>query len=295
MISNFYLGELRDARESGNEVLALYDSQQASRWMQVSAHDLKTLVGVWACQWTWMLGYPDQAVRLSDEKDDHARRLGDAFNLSFALTLGAYAFDYRCEPDRMLERIREVERVEREHSVPFMNQVMVPQVVGLAQLRSGQLAESIVSLRRGLENWNARGGRSRVPYLKSALAEALALQGNLDQALTLIDECLEQIGRQGWQERSHMAEVLRLKGWILRQQGCVEEAETALRAAIDWARQQQAKSWELRASTTLAELLVDRGQRDAAREGLAPIYGWFTEGFDTHDLVAARRLLDSLG
>ena len=59
----------------------------------------KTLVGVWSCQWTWMLGYPDQAVHLSDEKDAHARRQGDAFNLGFALTLGAYAFDYRCEPE----------------------------------------------------------------------------------------------------------------------------------------------------------------------------------------------------
>ena len=132
------------------------------------------------------------------------------------------------------------------------------------------------------------GGHSRVPYLKSALAEALALQGDLDAALDLIDECLEQIERPGWQERSHLAEVLRLKGWMLMRQGRGEEAETQLRASIDWARQQQAKSWELRSSTTLAELLVERGQRDAARELLAPIYDWFTEGFDTHDLEAAR-------
>jgi len=241
-----------------------------------------------------MLGYPDEAVRLSDEKDDHARQQGDAFNLGFALTLGAYAFDYRCEPDRMLERIREVERLEREHNVPFMNQVMVPQVVGLAQLRNRQLPEALASLRRGLENWHARGGRSRVPYLKSAVAEALALQGDLDLALEMIDQCLEQIERPGWRERSHLAEVLRLKGWMLMLRGRGEAAEAPLRAAIDWARQQQAKSWELRASTTLAELLVERGQRDAARELLTSIYNWFTEGFDTHDLVVARRLLEAL-
>ena len=96
-------------------------------------------------------------------------------------------------------------------------------------------------------------------------------------------------------QRSHLAEVLRLKGWILMRRGRGDEAETPLREAIDWARQQQAKSWELRASTTLAELLVERGHRNAARAQLAPIYNWFTEGFDTHDLKAARRLLDSLG
>ncbi len=130
MISSFYLGQLLDASKHGDAVLALYDPQQARRWMQVTAHDLRTLVGVWECQWTWMLGYPDQAVVLSDEKDAYARQLGDAFNLGFALTLGAYTFDYRCEPARLLDRVGEVERLERERSVPFMDQVMVPQARG---------------------------------------------------------------------------------------------------------------------------------------------------------------------
>jgi predicted ATPase len=122
----------------------------------------------------------------------------------------------------------------------------------------------------------------------------MALEGDLEAALRLIDECLEQINRPGWQERLHFAEVLRLKAWILMRQGRDEEAESPLRASIEWAREQQAKSWELRSSTTLAQLLLERSQRDAAREVLAPIYNWFTEGFDTHDLRAARTLLDSL-
>ena len=172
MISHFYLGQLLEAREQGNRVLTLYDPQQAGRWMQVTAHDLRTLVGVWSCQWTWMLGYPDQAVQLSDEKDAHARRMGDAFNLGFALTLGAYAFDYRNEPERLLERIDEVNALEREHNVPFMNQVWChAQVEGLARLRNGQIAEAIASWVE-VSRTGRRGGHSRVPYLKSALAEA---------------------------------------------------------------------------------------------------------------------------
>jgi hypothetical protein len=294
MISHFYLGQLLEARAHGDQVLALYDPAQAERWMQVTAHDLKTLVGVWSCQWTWMLGYPDEAVRLSDEKDAHARGMGDQFNLGFALTLGAYAFAYRCEPDRLFERIRELNALEREHSVPFMDQVMVPQLEGLAHLRNGQPAEAAAALARGLENWNARGGHSRVPYLKAVLAEARALQGDLDAALGLIEECLQQIDRPAWQERSHYAEVLRLKGWMLMRRGCRDDAEPPLRAAIDWARRQQAKSWELRAATTLAELLVLRGSRIDARDLLAPVYGWFTEGFETHDLRVARELLRTL-
>ena len=294
MISNFCHGRLGVAQTHGNKILELYDPLHASRWMQVTAHDFKTLVGIWSCQWTWMLGYPDQAARLTDERNAHARRLGHAFNLGFALTLGAYVFDYRREPARLLEHVREADRLERERSVPFVNQVMVPQVEGLARLRSGQLPEAIFALRRGLENWNSHGGHTRVPYLKSALAEALALQGDLDAALQMINECLEQIERPGWREGSHLAEVLRLKAWILMRQGCGEEAETVLHASIDWARQQQAKSWELRSSTTLAQLFIEQRRRDAARDLLTPIYNWFTEGFDTHDLKVARTLLQSL-
>lgn len=117
---------------------------------------------------------------------------------------------------------------------------------------------------------------------------------DLEAGLHSIDECLEQIERPGWQERVWLAEVLRLKGWMLMRSGRGEEAEVPLRASIDWARQQQARSWELRSSTTLAELLVEREHRDAARELLAPIYGWFTEGFETKDLKDAKALLDEL-
>src|SRR5262249_42951363 len=137
----------------------------------------------------------------------------------------------------------------------FLSTVQIPLAEGLARLRSGRLSEAIASLRQGIEDWNARGGHIRIPYVKSALAEALALQGNLDEALVLIEECLEQAARPGWRERSHLAEVLRLKGWMLMRKGLCEAAEASLRAAIDWAREQHAKSWELRGATTLGELL----------------------------------------
>jgi tetratricopeptide (TPR) repeat protein len=294
MISHSYLGQLLAARKHGNRSVAEYDLQHADRVMQLAGHDTRTVFLTWSAHWTWMLGYPDQAVRISDEKDAYARRLGHAFNLGYALTVGAYAFDYRCEPERLIERAREADLLAREQGLPALYETMVPQVEGLARLRSGQLSESIFLLRQGIENWHRLGGHSRVPYLKSALAEALALQGDLDAGLQLVGESLEQIERPGWQERFHLAEVLRLKGWMLMRRGRVEEAETSLRASIDWARQQQAKSWELRSSTTLAQLLLERGHRDAAREVLEPIYNWFTEGFDTHDLKAARSLVESL-
>ena len=292
--AHFSLGQLLEAREQCNQILALYDTQRAGRWMQLAGHDARTLVGVYSSHSAWMLGYPDQAARVSEETEAHARRLGHAFNLGWTLTYGAYTFDFRREPQRLLERASEADRLAREQSVPYLYQVMVPEVEGLGRLRSGQLSESISLLRRAIENWNRLGGHLRIPYVKSALAEALALQGDLNVALRLIGECIEQIERPRWQERLHLAEVLRLKGWMLMRQGKGEEAELQLRASIDWACEQRAKSWELRSSTTLAELLATRGQRNAARDLLTPIYNWFTEGFDTKDLKDAKALLGKL-
>ena len=91
-----------------------------------------------------------------------------------------------------------------------------------------------------------------------------------------------------------IAETLRLKDWMLMLQGNSDAAETELRASIEWAREQHAKSWELRSSVTLAGLLERRGERDAAHGLLAPIYNWFTEGFDTRDLREAKALLEEL-
>jgi tetratricopeptide (TPR) repeat protein len=293
--SHFYLGELKQAVEEGDRVLALYDPREAGRWMELTGNDSRTAVGIFASQSLWMLGYPDQAAQVSDQKDADARRLGHPFDIGWALTWGAYVFDYRREPDRLLARVAEADRITREQSIlPVFSSALVPMVEGLALLRKGQLREAISSLRAGIDGWKSTGGSLNLPYLKSALAEALALEGDLDAGLRLLDDSLEQIERPGWHERVWLAETLRLKGWVLMRQGRRVEAEAELRASIEWARRQRSRSWELRSSTTLAELLIEGGRRDAARELLTPIYGWFTEGFETHDLRAARSLLDDL-
>ena len=292
--SHFYLGELNEALEHREKVLALYDPQRAPRWRELTGNDVRTAVGVFSSQALWMLGYPDKAAQMSDQKDADSRRLGHPFDIGWALTWGTYVFDYRCEPDRLLARVGEAGRVGREQSIPLFDKVLVPSGEGLAMLRKGQLPEAISLLERGIEGWRATGGHLNLPYLKSALAEALLRQGDVETGLRLLDECLDQIERPAWHERVWLAETLRLKGWALMRQGRREEAEKQLRASIEWARKQQARSWELRSSTTLAELLVECGRRDAARQLLKPIYDWFIEGFDTHDLKAARVLLQEM-
>lgn len=136
--------------------------------------------------------------------------------------------------------------------------------------------------------------RVSVPYARALLGEMLARSGNMDGALANIDQALEQIARPGWEERCYYAEILRLKGWVLSLRDNPEAAEQTYLASLDWARHQQAKSWELRTSISLARLWFNAGKRVEALELLRPVYEWFTEGLETRDLTEAKALLDEL-
>ncbi|MCB1127469.1 MAG: tetratricopeptide repeat protein, partial [Verrucomicrobiae bacterium] len=249
---------------------------------------------VYACQLVWIMGYPDQASRMSDKCVAYARSSGQVFNLMWALTFSAYVFAYRREPERLLDRLDEADFLAREQGLAFIYEVSVPQAKGIAELLKGRPREAITLLRQGIDRWTQTGGNVRIPLLKAALAQAVALEGDSQRALELVDECLEQIHRANGQERLWLAEVLRIKGSILIGQGRDDEAETQLKDSIECAREQQAKSWELRSATTLAALLVKKGQHDVARGYLAPIYEWFSEGAETPDLMEARTLLAEL-
>jgi len=123
----------------------------------------------------------------------------------------------------------------------------------------------------------------------------MAQLGNLDGALHLIDKVIAEVERPDREERYYYVETLRIRGWLLALKGDPGGAERAYLASVDWARTQQAKSWELRTATSYARLMYDQGRAGAAYELLAPVYGWFTEGFGTKDLQEAKALLDELG
>jgi predicted ATPase len=173
--------------------------------------------------------------------------------------------------------------------------MLAPNSYGQALILNGKPADGIAPLRAGIAAWEATGGKIRSPVLKAFLAEAMALTGDLDNALQVIDEIIALVERPGWGERLYYAEILRLKGWMLSLKGDLEGAERDFLASLDWARRQQAKMWELRTSTSLARLWQSQGKRQDAYELLAPVYGWFTEGFDTKDLLQAKALLTELG
>jgi ATP/maltotriose-dependent transcriptional regulator MalT len=226
-----------------------------------------------------MLGYPERAVRLCDAAHEEARRRRHPFNLGWALTVGARVFDYLREPDELLKRVTEADRVGCENNMPFVTQCLVPVYSGIGLIRRGQVAEGTALLERGISVWEQSGGRVGIPGFKSVLAEGLAQAGDLGRSLVLIDEAIAQIERPGWEERYYYAEALRIRAQLLTLKGDAEGAERFYIASLDWARKQQAKSWELRTATSYARLMRERGREREARELLAPIYGWFTEAW----------------
>jgi predicted ATPase len=153
---------------------------------------------------------------------------------------------------------------------------------------------AVARIRRGLADYGTTGAHLFVPYFLSLLARACLRIGEPHEGLRVIGEALERARTTG--ERLWEAELFRLQGELrlAASPDDVAEARDCFRSAIEIARRQAARSWELRAASSLARLLVAEGQRDEAGRTLAGVYNWFTEGFDTADLREAKALLDVL-
>jgi predicted ATPase len=163
---------------------------------------------------------------------------------------------------------------------------------GWVKVKKGDLAEGIPLLRAGSSAFRATGAKVWMPYHIALLARAIEIAGQIEEALSLLDEALEIVEPTG--ERWFAAELYRHKGQLLLRQGHSDAAEELYRKALSIAAEQEAKLWELRAAASLARLRRDQGRRAEARDLLAPVYSWFTEGFDTPDLKDAKALLDEL-
>jgi predicted ATPase len=163
---------------------------------------------------------------------------------------------------------------------------------GWVKVKEGNVAEGISLLRSGSTAYRATGAELYMPFHIALLAKACEIAGQDEEAVTLLDEALQVVDRT--RERWFAAELYRQKGELLQRQGHVETAEELYRKALAIADEQEAKLWELRAAVSLAGLRRDQGRRAEAHDLLAPVYGWFTEGFDTPDLKEARVLLNKL-
>ena len=158
--------------------------------------------------------------------------------------------------------------------------------------QEGQLTDGIAMVRQGVHLYQSTGAEIELPLIRTALLEPLVTTGQATEALNVVDDTLAVLGRNG--DRWLEAEMLRIKGAALLSIHDAQQAEACLQRAITVARNQGAKLWELRAAVALGRLWRDQGRHGDAHDLLAPVYGWFTDGFETPDLEDAKDLLDEL-
>jgi class 3 adenylate cyclase len=284
-----FAGEPVAAQEHSQAGRRLYDTERHhSHRLLYGGHDPGVCAGKIAAQAHWLLGCPDQALALDSETLALAERIAHPFSLLDALLFTIMLRLDRGEPTLALQQLEAAEALAAEQRLGFNFE---PRFLRGAILSAqGAFEEGSACLREGLAS---RLGAMRFRlYGLVRLADALTLQGDHSAALAVAREGLsteEKTGHRQWE-----AELHRLEGIALSGLNRLEDGQHALEEALRIARRQQTKAYELRAATSLARLCGEQGRRAEARKLLAPVYGWFTEGFDTADLKEAKALLGEL-
>jgi predicted ATPase len=288
-----FLGEVTLARAHLEQGLALYNSQEHRALAFRYGMDL----GVWCLSYgawpLWLLGYPDQALTRNNAAITLAQELSHPHSMAAALCYAAFVHFYRREGQATQERAEAGMAFSTEHG--FAQYLALGMIMrGWALAVQGQGEEGIAQLHQGLATVKAAGSELDRPRFLLMLAEAYGSVGQLEAGLSAVTEALATVHKTG--ERWWEAELHRLQGDLLLALSVEQhiEAETCLHQALDIARRQQAKSLELRAAMSLTRLWQGQGKHAEARQLLAPIYVWFTEGFDTADLREAKGLLEAL-
>jgi predicted ATPase len=297
----FFLGEVASARGHLEQGIALYRPQQDYSHAFLAGQEPGVVTLSHATFALWSLGYPDQALERSHEALALAQGLSHPFSLAFALDFAAVLHQFRREAHAAQRRAEAAITLCSEQGFPYWLAIGTI-LQGWALTEQGQREEGMAQMRLGLNAWLATGAELRRPYFLTLLAEAYGKVGQLEEGLTLLAEALAQVEKTG--ECYYEAELYRLKGTLTLQSKGTDlrsltpdpqgEAEACFHKAIEIARKQQAKSLELRASTSLARLWQQQGKKIEAHKLLLEVYNWFTEGFDTKDLQEAKALLEKV-
>jgi class 3 adenylate cyclase/predicted ATPase len=286
-------GRFGQGRAHLDRARALYDPAQHRMLTTRFGQDTRVAI-LWYRSWAlWALGYPEAALADAERALTEAREIGHAATLMFALAWTGPT-QYYCGNYAALSAQAEelVALADEKGAVYWKAAGMCMQ--GLILQQTGRAGEAVQKLISGIAAWRSTGASLFVPTQLSWLATAHAELGQFADAWRCVSEAATVIGTS--KERWYEAEVNRITGEVaVRPPGSEATKATAyFERAIAVARAQQAKSWELRAAMSLARLRRDQGKQDEARDLLAPVYGWFSEGFDTRDLKEAKSLLDGL-
>jgi predicted ATPase/class 3 adenylate cyclase len=288
--TRFSCGQLRGAWEHSERAIDIYRREDHhSQTFEYGSHDpgvCARSIGSWCL---WLLGYPDQGLIRSREALELSESLSHPWTRAAALRGQAVFDQLRRDGSAARESAEALKSASRELGFAFFP----PQATcarGWALTQGGRLEEGIALMREGV---SATSEAMFVPYFLVLLAEACGMAGALDDALVDLEEARSRIHSFG--PHFYEAELHRVRGQLLLQSGeQADESQAAFRLAIETARRQEGKSLELRAATSLANLWQRQGRKEEARALLAPVYDWFTEGFDTRDLKNAKALLEEL-
>ena len=284
------LGELAAAREHLAKGSALYESQQHRSQTFADPGVFCLALGAWVL---WLMGYPAQALEQSQQALALARELSNAHTVAAVQFFAAMVHRFRRERQAARERAEEAIAIGREQNLPHWI-VFGTIVRGWALAMGGQWEDGIAQIREGLVGQQLGGARiSRGSFLV-LLIEAHLAAGQAEAGLAVVAEALALVQETG--AKYEEAEIHRLKGELLLDPPGADptQAEACFQHALSVARRDGARSWELRAAVSLARLWLRQGKWAEARDLLAPIYGWFREGFDTQDLREARALLEQM-
>ncbi|MDE5455322.1 AAA family ATPase [Bradyrhizobium sp. CSA112] len=285
-------GDLVEAEAHYNEALALYRPAEHRRLMTRFGQDLRVTCLAFRSMASWLLGYPQAALNDADCALMEARQIEHAatlmFTLNFPILVNTYCGNYHSAN----EHLKELVALAEEKGAPFRKAEGV--------LRRGYIltltgaAKAVETVTAGIDLWRSAGSTIFTPEQEFMLAIAYADSGQFDDAWRCIGNAMTAM--RTTKERWCEAEAHRVAGEIALNspQRGEAKAQAYFEHSLTIARAQQAKSWELRAAMSLARLLSDQGKRQTARDLLAPIYDWFTEGFDTSDLRKAKALLGEL-
>jgi predicted ATPase len=285
-----WLGEFAAARAHLEHGLAVYDPQQHD------PHDLLYEADPWlgclgALSVTlWCLGYPDQALQRSTEALAQAQALSHPYSLARVLVDAAYLHWFCREWSRLQERAEALRALAAAHGFAELH-ARATYRAGLALVKQGQIAEGLAQFHASMDALQVMQSGDAQAFRLTQLAELYRSTGQPETGLHTLAAAMAA----DTEERLDAAGRYCVKGELLLLLPCsdAQQAESCFQHALALARHQQAKSLELRAAMSLSRLWQHQGQRDAARRLLAPIYGWFTEGFDTADLQEAKALLDT--
>jgi predicted ATPase len=289
----FYAGDVVESRAHLDRVIALYDPAKHRAPATRVGVDIGAMALSIRANVLWTLGYPEAALVDAQQALKEARATGQAASLMNAMAMTVWTL--------VLCGNYETARVQCEELFALADQKGADQWKGAAILHRGVIlvltgnpTDAVQTITSGLAAWQLTGSTLLLRATSAYLARAHAETGHFDDAWRCIDEAMTAV--EATKETWHQADIIRMAGEIALKSPTPDatKAEAYFERALTVARSQQAKSWELRAAMSMARLWRDQRKRQEARDLLAPVYGWFTEGFDTLDLKEAKALLDEL-